>query len=82
MSARRLKRARARGMTLLEILVSLGIMAMISLMIFGAFDSLSRGRKGEAMRNDRTRQGRDAMERMQREIASAFLFGRRSSMSS
>lgn len=60
-------------MTLLEILVSLGIMAMISLMIFGAFDSLSRGRKGEAMRNDRTRQGRDAMERMQREIASAFL---------
>lgn len=66
-------RARARGMTLLEVLVSLGIMVMISLLIYGAFDSLSRGRKGEAMRVDRARQGRDAVDRMAHELQSAFL---------
>jgi general secretion pathway protein J len=60
-------------MTLLEVLVSLGILAMIALLIYGAFDSISRGRRGEAMRSDRARQGRDAMDRMQREIACAFL---------
>ncbi len=62
-----------RGMTLLEILVSLGIMAMIALMIYGAFDSISRGRKGEGLRIERARQGRDAMERMGRELQESFL---------
>lgn len=62
-----------RGMTLLEILVSLGIMAMISLLIYGAFDSLSRGRRGEALRADRARQGRDAVERIAHELQSSFL---------
>lgn len=70
---RRVRRRRARGMTLLEILVSLGVMAMISLLIYGAFDSLSRGRRGESLRSDRARQGRDAVERMARELQSAFL---------
>lgn len=60
-------------MTLLEVLVSLGVLAMISLLIYGAFDSMSRGRRGEAMRVDRARQGRDAMDRMVRELSSAFL---------
>jgi general secretion pathway protein J len=60
-------------MTLLEVLVSLGVMAMVSLMIYGAFDSLSRGRRGEALRADRARQGRDAVERIGRELQSAFL---------
>jgi general secretion pathway protein J len=70
---KRLQRARARGMTLLEILVSLGIMAMISLLIYGAFDSMSRGRRGEALRADRARQGRDAIERIARELQGAYL---------
>lgn len=69
---RRSRRSRA-GMTLLEVLVSLGVLAMISLLIYGAFDSLSRGRKGEAMRVDRARQGRDAVDRITHEIQSAFL---------
>ena len=66
-------RKNARGMTLLEVMVSVAILAMIALLIYGAFDSISRGRRGEAMRSDRARQGRDAIDRMQREIASAFL---------
>lgn len=63
----------SRGMTLLEIMVSLGIMTMISLLIYGAFDSMSRGRRGEALRSDRARQGRDAVERLVHELASAYL---------
>jgi general secretion pathway protein J len=60
-------------MTLLEVLVSLGVLTMISLLIYGAFDSLSRGRKGEAIRVDRARQGRDAMDRITHELQGAFL---------
>jgi general secretion pathway protein J len=67
------RRRRQRGMTLLEVLVSLGVLAMISLLIYGAFDSLSRGRKGEALRVDRARQGRDAMDRITHEMQAAFL---------
>ncbi len=60
-------------MTLLEVLVSIAILAMIALLIYGAFDSVSRGKKAEEMRADRARQGREAMQRMVREISSAFL---------
>jgi len=60
-------------MTLLEILISMAVMAMISLLIYGAFDSMSRGRRGEALRADRARQGRDAMERIVHELQSAYL---------
>jgi len=60
-------------MTLLEILVSVSILAVIGLLIYGAFDSMSRGRKGEAMRAERAHQGRDAVARIVREIQSAFL---------
>lgn len=69
----RARRQQVRGMTLLEVLVSLGIMAMISLLIYGAFDSISRGRRGESLRADRARQGRDAVERIARELQGAFL---------
>lgn len=72
-TALRRRRLRSRGMTLLEVLVSLGVLAMISLLIYGAFDSLSRGRKGEAVRVDRARQGRDAVQRITHEIQAAFL---------
>jgi general secretion pathway protein J len=68
-----MKRRSQRGMTLLEILVSLGVMAMISLMIYDAFDSMGRGKRGESLRSDRARQGRDAVDRVARELQSAFL---------
>jgi general secretion pathway protein J len=60
-------------MTLLEVLVSLAILAMISLLIYGAFDSMSRGKKGENMRAERARQGRAALLRMTHELSEAFL---------
>jgi general secretion pathway protein J len=66
-------RASARGMTLLEIMVSMAILALISILIYGAFDSMARGKKGEAMRADRSREGREAVLRITRELSEAFL---------
>jgi general secretion pathway protein J len=63
----------AAGMTLLEILVSLAILAMMSLLIYGAFDSMNRGIKGEELRSERGREGRDGLLRISRELTSAFL---------
>jgi general secretion pathway protein J len=60
-------------MTLLEIIVSMAILAMLAVLIYGAFDSMSRGKKGEAMRSDRARQGREGILRITRDLSSAFL---------
>jgi len=62
-----------RGFTLLEIIVSMSILAMISLLIYGAFTSMSRGKKGEEIKSERARVGRSAILRMAREMSSAFL---------
>ena len=77
MSALRLRhrshRARARGLTLLEVLVSIGILALISTLIYGAFDGMARSRAGLTKLDDRYQQGRSALARMSRELESAFL---------
>lgn len=66
-------RARARGLTLVEVLVALAVLAMIGVLLYGAFDSIAHGRKAESVRGDRARQGRAAISRMTREIQSAYL---------
>jgi general secretion pathway protein J len=60
-------------MTLLEVMVSMTILAMMSLLIYGAYDSMARGIKGEELRADRGREGRDGLLRISRELSSAFL---------
>ena len=72
-TARPTRRSTQRGMTLLELLVSLAILAMMSLLIYGAFDSMTRGIKGEEVRSERGREGRDGLLRISRELTSAFL---------
>lgn len=73
MKARLRNRSRSRGLTLVEVLVALGVLAMIGVLLYGAFDSLSHGKKAESVRGDRARQGRQAILRMTREIQTAFL---------
>lgn len=68
-----IRRARLRGVTLLEVLVSLSILAVISTLIYGAFDGMSRTQKGLGRMNERYHQGRSALSRFSREIQSAFL---------
>jgi general secretion pathway protein J len=60
-------------MTLLEVLVSMAILAMVSTLIYGAFDGMQRSRTGIARVGDRYHQGRQALARMSRELQSAFL---------
>jgi len=66
-------RASSRGLTLLEVLVSISILAMVSVLIYGAFDGMSRARTGIGRINQRYREGRLAMRRIATELSSAFL---------
>lgn len=65
--------ARERGLTLLEVMVSIGILALVGTLIYGAFDGMSRSRRGLGEINDRYHQGRGAIARLSRELQSAFL---------
>ena len=71
MTARRSQAA--RGFTLLEVMVAVAILAMVSVLIYGAFDGLSRGKKSLGRVNDRYHQGRAAIARIAMELSSAFL---------
>jgi general secretion pathway protein J len=66
-------RIRTRGMTMIEVMVALAILAMVSVLIHGVFESLSRGKKGEEMRADRAHQAREAMQRIVRDLSAAYL---------
>jgi general secretion pathway protein J len=64
---------RARGFTLVELLVAIVIMSLISVLIYSAFSSMKRSREGIQRVEDRYREGRLAMARMTRELQSAFI---------
>lgn len=66
-------RGRRRGFTLLELLVAISILAMVSVLIYSAFSSMRRTKVGLERVQDRYREGRIAMQRVTRELASAYL---------
>ena len=65
--------SRSRGMTLIELMVAVGVMAMVAVLIHGVIDSLSRGRKVEGLRAERAHEGREALQRMVRDLCGAYL---------
>lgn len=67
------RRRASAGFTLVEMLVAVAILAMISLLIYGAFDGMKRSKEGIERVNDRYREGRLAMARISRELQSAYL---------
>jgi len=67
------RRRAQRGMTLLEVLVSVGILAMIGTLLYGALDGMQKARQGIERIDDRYHQGRQALSRISREMQSAFL---------
>lgn len=74
MSARLARtRARARGLTLLEVMVSIAILALIATLVYGAFDGMQKSRDGLSRIDDRYHQGRGAVSRIARELESAFI---------
>jgi len=70
MSARR---APARGFTLIEVIISIAILAAITSLLFGAFSALKRSKDGLSRVQDRQREARLAMARITRELQSAYL---------
>jgi general secretion pathway protein J len=62
-----------RGMTMIEVMVAIAILAMVAVLIHGVINSLSRGKKGEAMRADRAHEGHEAMQRLVRDLSAAYL---------
>lgn len=66
-------RRRARGFTLIEVLISIAILAAITSLLFGAFAALKRSKDGLSRMQDRQREARLAMARMTRELQSAYL---------
>ena len=51
----------------------MGILAVVSTLIYGAFDGMQRARTGIERIDDRYHQGRQAIARMSRELQAAFL---------
>lgn len=66
-------RRRARGLTLVELLIAMAILALISMLIYSAIDGMRRSREGVRRVADRYREGRIAMNRISRELQSAYL---------
>lgn len=60
-------------MTMIEVIVAIGILAMVAVLIHGVIDSLSRGKKGEGMRAERVHEGREALQRIVRDLSAAYL---------
>lgn len=69
----RSSRRRQAGMTLVEAMVSVAILAIVSVMVFGGFSQTMRNKSRIEAQGDRAHVIRVAMERMCREMQSAFV---------
>jgi general secretion pathway protein J len=69
MSARRSQ----RGLTLIEVMIAVSVLALISMLIYGAFSAMATGKARAAQLSERYRLGRLAMTRMSRELGEAYL---------
>jgi general secretion pathway protein J len=66
-------RADERGLTLLEVLIAVAVLTLVSVLIYGAFSTINRGKENASRIADRYRLARLAMSRMSRELTEAYL---------
>lgn len=66
-------RTNSRGLTLLEVVIAVSILSLVTLLIYGAFSSLTRSKSKAAEIAERHRLGRQVMTRMSRELSEAYL---------
>jgi general secretion pathway protein J len=66
-------RRRPRGFTLLELLVAISILALVSIIIYGAFSAMRKSKEGIERVQTRYREGRMAMQRITRDLTSAYI---------
>jgi general secretion pathway protein J len=60
-------------MTMIEVVVAIGVLAMVAVLVHGVMSSLSHGKEVEAARSDRVHQGREALQRITRDLSAAYL---------
>jgi general secretion pathway protein J len=73
MDAPQRTRARERGLTLVEVLVAVAVLAMISVLVYSAFAAVSRGKINAGNYSERYRLGRVAVSRISRELSEAYI---------
>jgi len=64
-----------RGVTLVELMIAISVLAMISVLIYSAFSGMRTSRDGIQRLGDRYREGRIALARIARELSSAYISG-------
>ncbi|MBM4361489.1 MAG: prepilin-type N-terminal cleavage/methylation domain-containing protein [Deltaproteobacteria bacterium] len=62
-----------RGFSLVELIIAITVLALISMLIYGAFAGMRNSKEGVGRVGDRVHEGREAMRRIARELSSAFI---------
>lgn len=68
-----MKRRDQRGLTLLEVMIAVAVLTLVSVLVYGAFSTITRGKQAASQLSERYRIGRVAMTRISREVSMAFL---------
>jgi general secretion pathway protein J len=68
------RRGESRGLTLIELLIAVAITAIIGTLVYGSFDRTYQSREFVLRAQERYHTARLALERMSREVASAFVY--------
>lgn len=68
-----MNRSSQRGLTLIEVMVAVSVLTLISVLVYGAFSTITRGKQAASDISERYRVGRLAMSRMSRELQAAFI---------
>jgi len=66
-------RSGVRGLTLLELIVAVTVLAFVTLLLYGAFAGMKHTRDGLTRVQDRYREGRLALSRIVRDLQSAYI---------
>lgn len=67
------RRASESGFTLIELLIATGVLAAICMLIYSAFAGMRSSKEGVERIDDRYHEGREALRRITRELASAYI---------
>ncbi|HVU03120.1 MAG TPA: prepilin-type N-terminal cleavage/methylation domain-containing protein [Polyangiaceae bacterium] len=66
-------RAPSRGFTLIEMIIAIAVLSGICMLIYGAFAGMRSSKEGVERIDDRYHEGREALRRIARELAGAYV---------
>jgi general secretion pathway protein J len=68
-----MKHSRERGFTLVELIIAIGVLAVIAMLIYVAFAGMRNSKEGVGRLGDRLHEGREALRRITRELQGAYI---------